>query len=463
MIGATQTTIGGLSGGGRNVLSGNTEGVSIIGPATGTLIAGNLIGADANGISAVGNTIAGILISGASYTTVGGTTAVARNVIAGNGSLGSGSNGIQVESGAADTLIQGNFIGVNQDGSGPLGNSGSGVFVDASPSVTIGGTVQGEGNVISANALAGVSISGSVASGDAILGNNIGTDKTGSIALGNTRDGVDLEDMSGVTIGGTAAGSRNVISSNLGSGIDLVGGDSALLIQANLIGTDTTGANPLGNGTGILIQGGSSNNTIGGSVAAAGNTIAYSAGIGVDVDSTASSGNLIRLNAIFSNAGLGIDLGGDGVTLNDSVPHTGPNLHQNFPVITAVSSSGGTTTVMGTLGSNPNTTYTLDFYTLSSTNASGYGEGRYVLGSNSLVIGASGSANFTFTFPTAAGGAQFVTATATDPAGNTSEFSQEFGTDITPTARIAFTTVTVNEGVSIPFNGANRPIPTAVP
>ena len=152
-------------------------------------------------------------------------------------------------------------------------------------------------------------------------------------------------------------------------------------MQGNLIGTDITGSNPLGNGNGIQIDGGSSNNTIGGTAAGAGNTIAFSTGIGVDVDATAGTGNEIRLNSIFSNTGLGIDLGGDGVTLNNSVPHTGPNDYQNFPVITAVTSAGGMTTVTGTLNSTPDTTFAIDFYTLSSMNASGYGEGRYVLGS----------------------------------------------------------------------------------
>ena len=96
-----------------------------------------------------------------------------------------------------------------------------------------------------------------------------------------------------------------------------------------------------GNGNGIQIDGGSFNNTIGGTAAGAGNTIAFSTGIGVDVDATAGTGNEIRFNSIFSNTGLGIDLGGDGVTLNNSAGHTGPNNYQNFPVITAVTSAGG--------------------------------------------------------------------------------------------------------------------------
>ncbi len=145
VVGATNTTIGGLSGGGRNVLSGNAEGVSVSGGATGTLIAGNLIGTDANGISSVGNTNAGIAVTGASNTTIGGTTAVALNVISGNGGLNNGINGVQVESGASGTLIEGNYIGVNQDGTGPLANTGSGIVDIDSPGTTIGGTAKARG------------------------------------------------------------------------------------------------------------------------------------------------------------------------------------------------------------------------------------------------------------------------------------------------------------------------------
>ena len=108
-------------------------------------------------------------------------------------------------------------------------------------------------------------------------------------------------------------------------------------------------------------------------------------------------------------------------------------------MITAVTSAGGTTTVTGSLNSTPGTTFAIDFYTLSSLNASGYGEGRYVLGSTTVTTNGTGNVNFVFLFPTPSGGARFLTATVTDPSGNTSEFSQEFGSDIAPTAVIGFT------------------------
>ena len=256
-----------------------------------------------------------------------------------------------------------------------------------------------------------------------------------------------------VTIGGTATGDGNIISSNTTAGIGLYANTTGTLVEKNLIGTDITGSVALGNGNGIQIDGGSSNSTIGGTAAGAVNTIAFSTGIGVDVDATAGTGNDIRLNAIFSNTGLGIDLGGDGVTLNNSVPHTGPNDYENFPVITGVTSAGGTTNITGMLNSTASTTFAIDFYTLSSLNASGYGEGRHVLGSMALTTGSNGDASFSFSFPTPSGGTQFVTATATDPAGNTSEFSKEYGTDIAPVAVIGFTSITVNAGAPVTFSG----------
>ena len=82
-----------------------------------------------------------------------------------------------------------------------------------------------------------------------------------------------------------------------------------------------------------------------------------------------------------------------------------------------------------------------------------------MLGSHSLSTDPSGTFSFSFAFPTPAGGARFVTATATDSNGNTSEFSQQLGVDHPPTAAINFTSVTVNEGVLVPFDGSGSTSP----
>ncbi len=440
--GSVSNSIGAPVAGGRNFISGNAEGVMVTGSSTmGTVVAGNLIGTNIEGTAAVGNLTAGIVIAGGTGATIGGAAALARNVISGNTG-----DGIDIDAGAANTVVQGNYIGTDQTGTKPLANSGSGVSLDPS-GVTIGGSAQGEGNVISANAGAGVSIAGTTTTGVVILGNRIGTDSTGTAALGNGTFGVLVSGTPGVTIGGTAAGDGNIISANPTAGIGLYADTTGALVQNNLIGTDITGSLPLGDGNGIQIDGGSSHNTVGGTAAGAGNTIAFSTGIGVDVDATAGTGNEIRRNSIFSNTGLGIDLGGDGVTLNNSAGHTGPNDYQNFPVITAVTSAGGVTTVTGSLNSTPDTTFAIDFYTPSSLNASGYGEGRDILGSAPVTTDATGNVNFVFQFPNPAGEGGFVTATATDPGGNTSEFSQAFGFDLPPTAVIGFSSIAVDEGV----------------
>ncbi len=458
IVGAPGNTIGGPVGGARNLISGNANGVHITDAAsTGTVVAGNLIGTDVNGTSPIANLIAGIRVAGGSGTTIGGTTTLARNIVSGNAA-----DGVDVKSAATNTSIQGNYVGVDQTGTERLGNALVGISVNASSGVTIGGAAPGAGNVISANLQSGLSIQGAGATGVVLQGNMIGTDKTGSSALGNGAYGVILSGTAGILVGGTAAYEGNIISGNFGVGVGLVAGTSGASIEENVIGTDVLGSTPLGNGIGVQIGGGSSNNTIGGA-AGAGNTIAFSAGIGVDVDATAGTGNDLRLNSIYSNTGPGIDLGGDGVTQNDSVAHTGPNLHQNFPVIATVVSHAGTTTVTGTLSSAANTTFTLDFYTLSGKNASGYGEGRYLLGSARLTIGGSGTAAFSFSFPTPPVETRFVTATATDPAGNTSEFSKEQGSNNPPTASIGFTTLTVDEGVATPFDGRGSTDPDGDP
>ena len=217
-----------------------------------------------------------------------------------------------------NTVIQGNFIGTDQTGTKALANTGSGVSLDAT-FVTIGGAAQGAGNVISGNAVAGVFISGASTTGVVILGNRIGTDSAGTAALGNGTFGVLV---SGIPRGYDRRHGDRRREHHLGQSNrrHRVGGHNRPrpVVQGNLIGSDITGSQPLGNGSGIVIDGGSSSNTNGGIARGAGNTIAFSAASGVNVDATAGTGNEIRLNSIFSNTGSGIDLGGDGVTPNNS-------------------------------------------------------------------------------------------------------------------------------------------------
>ena len=130
-------------------------------------------------------------------------------------------------------------------------------------------------------------------------------------------------------------------------------------------------------------------------------------------------------NSIFSNMGLGIDLGDDGVTLNNSLGHSGPNNYQNFPVLTSVTTGPSGTTIVGSLSSSANTTYTIQFFANAVADPSGYGEGKTYLGQTSVTTNGSGNASFSAVVKAAPNGQSIFSATATDSAGNTSEFSKD--------------------------------------
>ena len=212
-----------------------------------------------------------------------------------------------------------------------------------------------------------------------------------------------------------------VINGFSGNGISVPSSNN--IIAGNFIGTDSTGATGVPNGlNGVIITNGS-NNTVGGTNAGDGNTIAFNTLVGVVVVGTAT-GNQILTNDIFSNGGLGIDLGDDGVTPNDpGDADTGPNNLQNFPIITNVIETTPTTLVFFSLDSTANTTFRIEFFSNVAVDPSGNGEGQTFL--DATTVTTDGTGNFTgffFANNDAAVG-QFVTVTATDPSGNTSEFS----------------------------------------
>lgn len=240
-------------------------------------------------------------------------------------------------------------------------------------------------------------------------------------------------------IGGTTVAARNVISSNgpgsspgLGSlypGIHIQGGSNNQ-IQGNAIGTDLSGTTPLPNfGNGIYISSGQ-NNSVGGALPGAGNLIAFNYGNGVEIGHLAqtlsTSNTLVSRNSIYSNTLFGINLvktNNDGLTVNDlGDADTGNNGLQNYPTITSVASSGGSTTIQGTLNSRPNTTYQLEFFANDAVTSFQY-EGQEVIGTTSVTTDGAGNAAFSFTAPVTVATSRFVTSTATDPLGNTSEFS----------------------------------------
>jgi hypothetical protein len=194
------------------------------------------------------------------------------------------------------------------------------------------------------------------------------------------------------------------------------------VIQGNFIGTDFTGTNFVGNSVnGIYIN--SAGNLVGGTMPGTGNIIAGNQRNGIALALTAGRGNAMLGNSIFSNGALGIDLGDDGVTLNGSSGTIGPNGFQPFPVITnSECLDGATTTIEGQFTGTPFSTYRLEFFLNDTPNPSGYGEGQTFIGALQATLDASGVTNFSTPFPVTAVSTQYVTATATDASGDTSEF-----------------------------------------
>jgi hypothetical protein len=294
----------------------------------------------------------------------------------------------------------------------------------------IGGTGTAAANLISGNAGNGIDLQ--FATAITIQANFIGTDRTLSWAVGNGGSGIFADaDSSGAIIGG-GTGAGNVLSGNQGAGVDLHG--SSNVVFGNFIGTEFTGTTPLGNCFGgVFLYTAASGNTIGNGLPGHGNIIAYNggaciypppAGNGVQVCGPASTGNGIRFNAIYSNAGLGIDLCPLGVTTNTpGGPHVGPNNLQNFPILTSATNSLGMLRLEGDFNSTPDTTFVLDFYANKQCDPSGYGQGERHIGTGILPTDGAGNAHFIYSFPTNVTHFTNITATATDPGNNTSEFS----------------------------------------
>jgi CSLREA domain-containing protein len=265
-----------------------------------------------------------------------------------------------------------------------------------------------------------------------IEGNYIGTDASGTSDLGNRDSGVLILEASGTTVGDTTPAARNLISGNDSAGVRLGSGSVAVSVASNkvvgnLIGTQKNGTSALGNSReGVRISG-AAGTTVGGTTPAAANTIAFNAQEGVVIEADVSSGNRVLGNSIFSNSGLGVDLDDDGRTANDSRDRdAGPNRLQNFPEISSAIFDG-TTIVKGTLESTPSTrktkrTFLVQFF---SNPAADPNEGRTFLGQKRVTTNRGGKASFTFETDRVAGGT--ITATATGPGGNTSEFSDPLG------------------------------------
>ena len=474
-------TVGGPDSGDRNVISGNTVGVQDT--ATGNVIANNLIGPDSTGTFAISNGT-GVLADGTDSTLIGSSAAQERNVISGNFNYG-----VEVKNGSTNVQVLGNRIGTSADGLTSVGNTVGVRFDGVGADSTIGGPNAGEGNLISGNGTAGVQVLNNTVS-TSVKGNRIGTNEPGTAALHNG-DGVQIGSSNSVLVGGDTAGSGNVLSGNFGYGV-FADGSSNLVIQGNLIGTNAAGTAALGNlstgiyvanstnfdigGTtagsrnvvadnnrGIILTGDGAGHTINGNfigTLADGSTAAGNKNSGIEVSTnfstvgvsranvvantletdgngqgiTVEAGNVTigPLNSIHDNDSLGIDLERNNtVETNDPLDadNGGFTALQNFPVVDSITA----TTVSGTLDSEPSMSYRVEVFSVPSCDPSGNGEGQTHLGGATVQTNAAGTTPFqvSLSSPPPSG---FVTATATNEVTNeTSEFSAcRQVTDVTP-------------------------------
>ena len=388
---------------------GNPSRIRIHGPGTDT---GLLVEADGSTIRGlkVDNFDTGIYVTGQDVTVAGnvigpnvsyGIKSAAQNVLIGgtntapasgcsgdcNRIVNNGSMGLYLSS---NGTVQGNFIGTNAAGTSAAPNH-LGIVV-SSGTWLIGGANAGLRNLVSGNTNNGLELHGCTCT---IEGNFIGTTLSGNAALHNGAAGIAAYELKG-TIGGTLSGTGNVISGNGGPGIYGVYGQptNTVAVEGNLIGTKLNGG-ALGNGGDGIYLGTdgfneyASNWTIGlVSPAAAANVIAYNTGFGVSVAGTQTHNDTIRGNSIHDNnsGGIKLDLGA-----NAGIPQ---------PTITASSPMHGTACA----------NCTVDIYSDAAN------QGRTYQGS----VTADGTGNWTFSGAVAG---PFVTATATDPQGNTSAFS----------------------------------------
>ncbi len=319
--------------------------------------------------------------------------------------------------------IYGNIIGADSRANGEQGNGGDGIRIENGSYNEIG---RGQaGNVIAGNKGWGIYLRGNALPGEqpAAVYNQIGLHQIGQAPGGeiipNGMGGIINENAAGTTIGQRAGLFRPGIAI-MGTryGIVVTGARSQdVSIQDAVIGR--RGMQP-GFNYGIVVKDNASalliNDTLSGN------------GKGVVIAGRGARA-FLDANSIFGNKVLGIDNGNDGVTRNDADDiDAGPNSFQNFPVLQAVRSDSGNTTVYGALNSRPNTVYALQFFSNAACSVLGYGEGESFLGSYQVTTGADGNARFAarllgVDLPRG----RMVTATATDPGKNTSEFSACIG------------------------------------
>lgn len=452
------------------------------------LVAGNYLGTNATASDSLGNFIGVEIFGGARFNTVGGLDSILRNIVSGNEHIG-----IRVFD-ASDNIIIGNYVGTDRTGNYAIGNR-DGVSIEGTAKRNIvGGTQVGSRNIVSGNVAYGVPIFGSGCDSNIVIGNYIGINYSGTVAIPNTY-GLLYDDGARYNIlGGYLPEERNILSGNSGYGVFLYNmGTCCNKVLGNYIGTDATGTFAVPNANGIVIDGAAishviENNIISGNLQqgivihisgcdhhyihqnkigtdASGfspipngldgiriaegpqynyiyeNIIAHNGGNGVQIMNSNDLYNKISQNLIYSNGNLGIELLPPGHTPNDAGDlDSGPNMLMNYPDMPGYTYNflTGITHVSGTLDTQNPQFSTIELFYIDDVAM------LFYLGSTTC--NASGNWQKDFTdFPAVAGFP--ILATATDSSGNTSEFSNLAGL------------VNINENQTNVFNISVSPNP----
>jgi hypothetical protein len=404
--------------------------IRLQGAVSNNVVAGNFLGTTYDGLAVpAGASAGGVLQVSQTGTRIGGTAPADRNLFAGvSNPLWIGATGVA----GSDVVIEGNLFGTDATGLVSLGPlTGTGVDVGGGQGVRIGGPTVASRNIIGRFQV-GMYIAsafGDSTSDVVVQGNFVGTDVTGTRLLpaaaggqGIVTSAADNFEILGNTIGG------------FGTGIETQ--TAGQVIRGNFIGTDSTGTNDLGNTVRGIRFAHLEDIVIGGAGAGQGNWIAFNSMAGVEGQSGSAT---IRGNRIWNNKtivtgnGLGIDLTQSsvlGVTINDDGDaDSGPNNLQNFPFLTSTGPSlaqgTGGTRIQGFLDSAPSTQYTLDFYSnpACASRPQELAEGQDYMGTSQVTTDGSGHAIIDVTLGVIVEVGARITATATDPDGNTSEFS----------------------------------------
>jgi len=389
------------------------------------------IGTDTTGFSDLGNGRSGIFIgSNSSGNLIGGSSYQERNLISGNDLTGITMDGVNTK----HNKVLGNFIGTDASGLGPLGNGGKAnvnsdlyraVYLNNSTSYNvIGDAGPEEGNVISGNLGHGIYINSGIF--NLVQNNFIGTDATGSNALGNQYSGVVIYAGRHNTIGGGILQNRgNVICANE-IGIALTSYSAPAKnnnIFDNIIGSSKGGL-PIGNNEGVSLTMNAISNQI------EWNRISHNYGNAITLSGSGVYNNLIVFDTIFQNGGLAIDLNDDGVSKNDSLDiDGGANKSLNSPsLIQTFINVDGKIEVHGFYKGQADKQYEIYFYANANCDLEipplNYGEGKQPIGNITINTAASGEADFQAEFDGTRAPGRHLTAIAVDENKNTSEFSQ---------------------------------------